>query len=154
MKIRYKILIPVATVLVFGSFYMFIVLNGYSPYPQGMSLVYYFEMPQTTFETKGESEEYEITKITDENLADVPKLKRMLDVALDQEFPLHDDGFAVIDSGLNSYWLNMDYDENIRIQNSMTVSEVSEYRNWLSSNAESGFIEYKEKIFRISFWIA
>lgn len=154
MKTRYKILTPVVAVLVLGSFYIFIVLNGYSPYPQGMSLRYYYDMPDTTFEANGESLAHAITTITDDDLADVPKLKRMLDVALDQEFPLHDDGFAVIDSSLNSYWLNRDYDENIRIQISMPASEVSEYQNWLSNNTQSNFIEYKEKIFSVSFWVA
>ena len=94
-----------------------------------------------------------VTEITEKDLQDIPKIKGMLDVALDQEFPLHDDGFAVFDSGLNTYWLN-ENNGNIEVQISMSGADARKHWNWIQENIPEHLMKYKDGYFSFSHWIA
>lgn len=151
MKSRYKFLTPTVIVAAIGLFYLYIVANGYSPYNEGINLTYYAEAnPERIIE---KNPYMSVTEITEEDLKDVPRIKGMLDVALDQEFPLHDDGFAVFDDSLNSYWINED-NGNIRVQISMSTSETDKHADWLQENVPGFLMEYGDRYFSFSQWIA
>ena len=151
MKTRYKIVILIAAAVAVFSFYMFMVANGYSPYMEGISMTYYNETdPQKIMHV---SYMESVTAITEKNLDEVPRIRGMLEVALRQEFPLHDDGFALFDSGLNSYWMNRD-DGNIDVKISMSGDETEKHAKWLQENVPGRLMEYKGRYFSFSTWIA
>ena len=55
-----------------------------------------------------------------------PDSKKMLEVALEQEFFPYADGYNVLDAELNSYWINRD-DNGISVQIGMSLSDLSEF---------------------------
>ena len=77
----------------------------------------------------------------------------MLEIALKQEFPLHDDGFVLFDSGFNSYWVNQ-RGEDIKIMTSMPEDEARKYGEWLQENVPRGLMEYKDRYFSFGQWVA
>ena len=151
MKTRYKVIILVAVAAAVFSFYMFMVANGYSPYLEGISMTHYKETdPQKIMH---DSHMESVTAITEADLDGVPRIRGMLEVALKQEFPLHDDGFALFDSGLNSYWMNRD-GENIDVKISMSGGETEKHAKWLQENVPGHLMEYKGRYFSFNAWIA
>lgn len=133
-------------------FYLFIVLNGYSPHYEGLNLIYFSDA--TVEQTLSDEKylKYEIKKITDDDLTDAPIIKTMLDVALSQEFPLHSTGFTEI-VGFRPYRI-MSIGEDIYVTNYMSHEDMKEYGKWISGNLQQGFFEYKGKIFTLGAWIA
>lgn len=155
MKTRTKLIITAIVVpLVIGLFYLFIVANGYTGYIEGIGMIYFYEtdpdkiLAEYTYLSG-------VTKITDEDLDEVPRIKGMLKIALDQEFPLHDDGFALFDENLNSYWLNRDWNgQDIRIQIGMSYEDTERYGKWLQENLSGSLMKYQDRYFVFSQWIA
>ncbi len=77
----------------------------------------------------------------------------MMEVALSQEFPLQDDGFAVFDDNLNSHWINED-ERNIRVKIGMSASDTLKHGNWLQENVQGSLMKYQRRYFSFSQWIA
>ena len=94
-----------------------------------------------------------VTEISDEDLADVPRIKGMLDVALAQDFPPEDDGFVLFDWELNSYWIN-DSDGNIRVRISMSTIQTELHGDWLRESVPGYLMKYHDRYFSFSQWIA
>ena len=86
MKTRFKIALLVAAFMVIAMpIYLLAVLNGYSPYDEGIVLYLYSDHSL-------KSEKYpadNITVITDEDLKDVPELRELIRKALSKEYPLN-----------------------------------------------------------------
>lgn len=151
MKTRTKILIPTISVLAIGLFYLYIVANGYSPYVEGIGLNYYAETdPSKIFD---HPDFQSITELTDEDLKDVPRIKGMLEIALKQDLPLNDDGFALFDEFFNSYWFNRE-GSGLRVQISMSTLDSDYYGDWIYENIPTNLVKYKERYFSFSQWIA
>ena len=147
LKTKIKFILPAAVVLAVVMFYLYAVLNGAS-YSEGITVRYFIDP-----EEAAEEFSLPIVRVTEEDLAGAPRLKKMLEVALEREFLPYADGFAALDAELNSYRINRDdYSINVRI--SMSISDLSEFQNWYRGNLDSSYIEYREKIFAIGFWIA
>jgi hypothetical protein len=152
MKARYKIIIPIIAVLAIGLFYLYIVANGYTGYIEGISLLYFYETDPDKILAEHQLLSG-IIDITDVDLEEVPRIKDMLSVALDQEFPLKDDGFNVFDDNFNSYWINRD-GKDIRVQIGMSYEDTKSYGNWLSDNISGHLMKYQDRYFVFSQWIA
>ena len=151
MKTRYAVVISTAAVVAAFSFYVFMVANGYSPYVEGISMTYYKDTdPQKIIP---DSYVEPVTAIAEADLDEVPRIRGMIEIALKQEFPLHDDGFVLFDSSLNSYWLNRD-DGNIDVMIGMSEGETRKHAKWLRENFPGYLIEYKGRYFSFSSWIA
>lgn len=151
MKTRYKIIIPIIILLTIGLFYLFTVAIGYTGYIEGIGMVYFYETDPDKILV--EDPDLSVTEITDEDLKDAPRIKDMLEIALEQEFPLKDDGFRVFDDNFNSYWINRD-GENIHIQIGMSYYDTEKYGNWLQDNLSGHLMKYQDRYFRFSQWIA
>lgn len=152
MKTMYKILIPVIVFLIIGLFYLYVVANDYSGYIEGIVMTFFHETDADKILVRY-SHLSGVTKITDADLKDVPRIKGMLDIAFDQKFPLYDDGFSLFDENLNSYWLNQE-GQDIRIQIGMSYEDTEYYGNWLSENFSGRLIKYNDKYFMFGEWIA
>ena len=108
MKTRTKILIPTVVFLSIGLFYLYIVDNGFSIYSEGINLTLYSEDEfQKILKQTGSIEALNITKITDEDLKQVPVLKELIEQSQRQEFPLNSVG--VLNSTLDEIKFNHDY---------------------------------------------
>ena len=94
-----------------------------------------------------------VAAVTEADLDEVPKIRQMLEVGLKQELPLHDDGFWVLDWGLNSYWVFQN-DGNIEVMISMPQYERQRYAEWLQENVPGHLMEYKGRYFSLCYWIA
>ena len=151
MKTRYKIIIPAIVFLAIGLFYLYIVANGYSPYVEGIGMDYHAETD--TSKIMENLNLQSINELSDEDLKDVPKIKGMLEIALKQELPLDDDGFALFDESLNSYWFNRE-GSGLRVQISMGTDEANYYGEWLEWNVANSLVKYKERFFSFYQWIA
>ncbi|MCE2498729.1 MAG: hypothetical protein J4F28_07065 [Nitrosopumilaceae archaeon] len=128
------------------------VANGYSPYMEGISMIYHTETdPQTII--VGEPLLGPVAAVTEAGLDEVPKIRGMLEVGLKREFPLHDDGFRVLDWGLNSYWV-LQHDGNVEVVIGMSQRETQRYMEWLQENVPGHLMEYKGKYFSFSDWTA
>ena len=147
LRAKIKFILPVAVVLAVVMFYLYAVLNGAS-YSEGIAVRYFIDP-----EEAAEEFSLPIVRVTEEDLAGAPRLKKMLEVALEQEFLPYPDGFAVLDAELNSYRINRD-DDSINVRIGMSPGDLAEFQDWYSENLNSSYIEYREKIFAIGFWIA
>ncbi len=151
MKTRTKIIIPIIFILIIGLFYLYIVANGYSPYVEGIGMDYYAETnPEKILD---ELTIQSITELTDEDLKDVPRIKGMLEIALKQDLPLRDDGFALFDESFNSYWFNQE-GSGLRVQISMSTSDSDYYGDWIYENIPNNLIKYKDRYFSFHQWIS
>lgn len=92
MKTRTKILLPTIVLLAIVSFYLYITENGYSTYHEGISLKLYSDHKLQEFLNRPESQDFPITKITDDDLADTPELKKLITQSLSKGYPLNDVG--------------------------------------------------------------
>ena len=147
LRTKIKFILPVAVVLAVVLVYFLAVVSGYFSQMEGISVVY--------FVNSGEAEEETlppVTRVAEEDLAGAPILKEMLEAALEHEFLLYADG-VVLDAGLSSYWITL-HDDSIRVFIGMSPGDLAEFRDWYSENLDSSYIEYREKIFAIGFWIA
>ena len=154
MKARYKIAVPATATAAF-SLYLFMVANGYSPYMEGISMTYHADIdPHTIILTEADLEP--VTTISETDLAEAPKIRGMLEVGLklEEELPLRDDGFAVLDWGLNSYWVSLRYDENVGVKIGMPQHELQRHEEWLQENVPGNLMEYKGRYFSFSSWVA
>ena len=152
MKARYKVAVPAITAVAVLSLYLFMMANGYSPYMEGICMTHYTETDPPTIIT---AEPYlgPVAAMAEADLDEVPKIQGMLEVGLKQEFPLRDDGFLVLDWGLNSYWVNQD-DENVKVKIGMSQHETQRYSEWLQENVPGHLMEYKGRYFSFCNWIA
>lgn len=96
MKIRNKILISTVLIISFGLFYVFITENGYSPYDEGFRLTLYSDYKFQEFLNYTDDQDFIITKITDQDLKDMPELKKLIEKALSKKYPLNEVGHAPI----------------------------------------------------------
>ncbi len=151
MKTRNKITILTVAAVAVLLFYLFIVANGYSPYVEGISMTYYKETDPQKIITRQHMGP--VTTMTETDLDEVPRIRGMLEIALKQEFPLHDDGFVLFDSGFNSYWMNQ-RGEDIRVMISMSEYEARKHAGWLQENVPGHLMEYKGRYFSFGHWIA
>lgn len=151
MKTRYKILIPLAVIFAIGLFCLYIIASGNARHVNGIGLVYFYETDPDKI--LNDSLLSGIIEITDDDLEKVPRIKGMLEIALDQEFPLKDDGFSLLDSNFNSYWVNKD-GQDIRIQIGMSNEDAEKYGDWLRDNVFGRLVKYQDRYFAFSQWIA
>lgn len=151
MRSKYKILIPII-LLAIGLFYLYIVANGYSGYIEGIGMTYFYETDPDKILADNPLLSG-VIEITDDDLEKVPRIKGMLEIALDQEFPLKDDGFNLFDDNFNSYWVNRD-GQNIRVQIGMSHEDTEKYGNWLRDNVSGHLMKYQDRYFVFSQWIA
>lgn len=152
MKTRYKIAAPATAAAAF-LLYMFMVMNGYSPYMEGISMTYYTETdPQTII--MSDAHLGPATEMAESDLDEVPKIRGMLEVGLKQELPLRDDGFRVFDWSLNSYWVTLQHDGNPEVMISMPQRETQRYSEWLQENVPGHLMEYKGRYFSFVPWVA
>ena len=151
MKSRTKIIIPAIVLLAIGLFYLFMVANGYSPYVEGIGMDYHAETDPKKI--TGNHNPQSIIELTGEDLKDVPKIRGMLEIALRQDLPLEDDGFALFDEYLNSYWFNRE-GNGLRVQISMSTSDADYYGDWIQENIPNNLVKYKDKFFSFYQWIA
>lgn len=150
MKTRYKILIPAIAVLAIGLFCLYIVANGYSPYVEGIGLIYYAETdPSKIFD---HPDFQSVTELTDEDLKEVPRIKGLLEIALEQDLPLNDDGFALVDESFNSYWFNRE-GSGLHVQISMSTFDSDYYGDWIHENIPTSLVKYKDRYFSFFQWI-
>ncbi len=108
MKTRTKIMILVIVVLAIVSFYLYAVENGYSPYYEGIGLILYSDYKFQEFKSHSEDRDFSITKITDDDLKDMPELKKLIEKSLSKEYPLNKGGrvpvtFEELDSFQHQY---------------------------------------------------
>ena len=147
MKTRTKIIIPLIVFFAIGLFYIYIVANGYSPYVEGIGMDYHAETDLQNSNSQG------IIELTDEDLIDVPRIKGMLEIALKQELPLEDDGYALFDEYFNSYWINRE-GTGMRVKISMSTSDADYYGDWIYQNLPNSLVQYKDRFFSFYRWIA
>ena len=95
---RLKIVSLAAAVAVAVLLYAFLVASGFSVYSEGVALTCHLDPGAATKEAGGH-----IVRVTDDDLAGLPKAKRMLDLALGHGPVMHGDSIIVLDSYLNSY---------------------------------------------------
>ena len=91
-------------------------------------------------------------RVTDDDLAGLPKAKRMLDLALGHGPVMHGDSIIVLDSYLNSYRVSgHPIDDSVRVHTSLSSSEMNRYTEWIDA-AGSSYFEYVGKIFSFGMW--
>lgn len=150
MKTRTKIIIPIVLLAVISIFYIYISMNGYSPYVEGIS------MTITPDNHQGYMDDPEIAasvyQMVTQDFVIVPKLKVMMDILLEQEYESERRGYGALGSDVSSYWINTDSDE-IRIKTGMSNFELLIYEKWMHSN-QTFLFEYKGTVFQIGSWIA
>jgi hypothetical protein len=92
MKTRNKIIIPAISLLAIGLFYLLITASGFPFYNEGIVLHLYSDYKLQEFLNYPENRDFPITKITDNDLNDVPELKKLIEKALSKEYPLNEVG--------------------------------------------------------------
>ncbi len=149
MKVKLAVLATTAFVAVLV--FVFPVSGGLFANPEGIVLTRFIDP-----DAAAESVVGSVTRVTDTDLADVPKIRQMIDVALEQDFPLRESGFAVWDGALNRYWLYSDStsgDLHVRID--LPPLEAEKYGEWIYDNLKpSLYLEYEGEFFHITSWIA
>ena len=153
MKTRTKIIIPIVLVVVLSLFYLYISMNGFSVYDEGIGLTMFDESSLRHHTNwKINEEKLPIYQMTPEDFEQVPKLKVMMDLLLEQEYDAERRGYGALGSDGGSYWINTSSDE-LKIQTGMSFGEVEKYQKWMHS-AETFLLEYKGTVFQIGRWIA
>ena len=125
-------------------------MNGFSTYDEGIILMI-FDSSSERYQDKF-IDEFPIYTMTPMDFEQVPKLKIMMDLILEQEFDNDRRGFGSLGSDGGSYWINIQSDEII-IQTGMSTGELQKYEDW-SGNAGTYLLEYRGVIFHMGSWIA
>ncbi|MBI1663210.1 MAG: hypothetical protein IS860_06935 [Nitrosopumilus sp.] len=92
-----------------------------------------------------------IYQFTDEDFTKYPMIKDMFEILTITDFTNDRDGYRVYGPDLTPYWVNVSSEE-VRIQNSMSSGDTEKLENWLRDKG-TYYFEYKDQIFRITFWI-
>ncbi len=151
MRKELKIIILTSIVILAGIGIFFLFLHSYSVHSQGIGLTYYYETDSQKLLL--EYLEAKIVSVNDEDLKDLPKIKGLLLLALEQELPLEKDGFELRDNYWNSYWVNKEMD-GLRIQTAISEYDSKEYEQWASDHMlESTIVEYQNRYFTFYIWI-
>ena len=149
-QMRLKIATLAAAVAVAVLLYVYLISSGFSIYSEGVSLTYHAD-PDAARENAGGH----ITRITDDDLAGIPKVKHMLGLALEQGPVVHGNGFVVLDTYLNSYRVSdHPIGDGVRVSTSLSLSDMNRYAKWIDANLGSSYFEYEGKIFSFWMWAA
>ena len=147
IPMRLKIISLATAVAVAVLLYALLVASGFSVYSEGVALTCHLD-PDAATEEAGSH----IMRVTDSDLAGLPKAKRMLDLALEHGPVMYGDGIIVLDAYLNSYRVSdHPIDGSIRVHTSMSRSEMNRYTEWIDA-AGSSYFEYEGKIFSFGMW--
>ena len=143
---RLKIVSLAAAVTVAVLLYALLATSGFSVYSEGVGLACHLDPDAATGEAGGH-----IVRVTDDDLAGLPKAKRMLDLALGHGPVMYGDGIIVLDAYLNSYRVSgHPIDGSVDILTGLSPSEMNRYTEWI--DAAGSYFEYEGKIFSFSMW--
>ena len=142
-------------------FYLFYVDYADSQYYEGIGLTLYSDYGLEEFLSYPEHQNFTITKIDDEDLANTPELKNLIDKAMSSEFPRNESGrvpitFEELDNFQNQYAtiLSKKYNRNLEsffsvVDGSMPEEFLTKDPNVYLRTFEGGYFELEGKQYGI-----